>query len=418
MDRFVSFLIEAVGYYLNLGIEGGLILGIIWLLRPITNRLLSPRQRYWLWALGWNGATFHFVFKMLDWINVFPVTLRDFLVPGGHDRDVYHLYLPEYEGEGLYELAFPGGGTVSVALNDAIMLVLTCIFLVGSLAVGVKLTRGSKKLLKLGRQGELLDRPDCCTWLDDPVDVYLCDNIPTSFVHQGRRPTIFLQKDLPEHRRELVLKHELNHINMRHCQLKAYMVLALQFHWWNPLIWLAYFATCLDLELDCDERTIKDLTPEERREYAHTLVELGAGRQLWDAPLCFGECDTAVRVKAVAAWKPMDRWHKLGTGLLTILLMLCFTGGPLDSPGVSMWRELTQEDPAQMARLLSSNRDIPQDDIVEIWLAEHYNSEDSFCLMADGSWWSVSISHGVFGVGTSGWKVVEEPELSAHRRIY
>ena len=94
MDRFLRVLIEMVGYLLNLGIEAGLILGIIWLLRPLTNRLLSPRQRYWLWALGWFGATFHFFFKMLDWINIFPVTLRDFLIPGGQDRDVYHLYLP------------------------------------------------------------------------------------------------------------------------------------------------------------------------------------------------------------------------------------------------------------------------------------------------------------------------------------
>ena len=66
MDIFLRVLIERVGYLLNMGIEGGLMLGIIWLLRPITNRLLSPRQRYWLWMLGWNGATFHAVFDVLD----------------------------------------------------------------------------------------------------------------------------------------------------------------------------------------------------------------------------------------------------------------------------------------------------------------------------------------------------------------
>ena len=76
MDRFLSSLIEVVGDWLNFGIEAGLILGIIWLLRPLTNRLLSPRQRYWLWALGWFGATFHFFFKMLDWINIFPDAAR------------------------------------------------------------------------------------------------------------------------------------------------------------------------------------------------------------------------------------------------------------------------------------------------------------------------------------------------------
>lgn len=53
-----------------------------------------------------------------------------------------------------------------------------------------------------------------------------------------------------------------------------------------------------DMELACDQRTLDQLEPEQRKEYAKTLVELGAGRRLWEAPLCFGECDGALRVRA------------------------------------------------------------------------------------------------------------------------
>ena len=419
MERAVIVFIDTIFHFLNWGIYAGFVLGIVYLLRPVTTRLLRPRQRYWLWTLGWMGAIFPGLFALLDYIDIFPITFRDFLAPSGNS-DGLPCYLPNYEGQGMYDVALPGGALVQVELNDAIGLVLACVFLAGSLVVYFKIKQGSHKLLELGRQGELIHRPDC-KWVDEAVDIYLCDNIPTSFVHQSRgsgRPAIYLQKDLPEQRRELVLKHEMNHINLRHCQLKAYMVVALEVYWWNPLVWLGYFATCRDLELDCDEKTLENLKPEERREYARTLVELGVGKQLWDAPLCFGECDAAVRVKAAAAWKPMSGWRKLGTWLLTLLLLLCFTGGPAESPGMNLWQEYTQEEPANMARMLSRVFDVAEEDVLEIWLAENYKREDSFCILADGTWRSVSVAPSGLGIGATGGPEVEQPDLTRCERIY
>jgi hypothetical protein len=66
------------------------------------------------------------------------------------------------------------------------------------------------------------------------------------------------------------------------------------------------------MELACDDSVMKRLKPEERRRYAEILVELGQGSPLLDAPLAFGECDAAVRVKTLVDWKPRP-------GLLTVL---------------------------------------------------------------------------------------------------
>ena len=38
----------------------------------------------------------------------------------------------------------------------------------------------------------------------------------------------------------------------------------------GPLIWLGYKYFCRDLELACDAAVLKELEPEERREYART----------------------------------------------------------------------------------------------------------------------------------------------------
>ena len=110
--------------------------------------------------------------------------------------------------------------------------------------------------------------------------------------------------------------------------IKGYMSFALIAGWWNPLIWLGYRYTCLDMELSCDARTMERLSPQERREYAQTLVELGSGQRLWDVPLAFGESDGERRVKALLAWKPLTIPRKL-LGLCAAALVMClFLGTP------------------------------------------------------------------------------------------
>ena len=126
----------------------------------------------------------------------------------------------------------------------------------------------------------------------------------------------------------LVLRHELNHRVRIHGMVKAAVTFALALHWWNPLLWLAHRYVCLDLELDCDQATLNQLPPAQRREYAKTLVELGAGRQLWDVPLAFGESDGAVRVKALLAWRPRSIPFRVLQWAAFVLVLLFFLGGP------------------------------------------------------------------------------------------
>lgn len=139
---------------------------------------------------------------------------------------------------------------------------------------------------------------------------------------------ICLQKGLSPQRLALVLRHELNHFRLCHCYLKFYCSIALTLYWWNPLIWMAWFATCRDMELDCDRRTVAQLDLPQQREYAHTLLELSCGRQLWDAPLCFAESDAGHRIRAIADRKTRSLPGRFAAGGLALAVFLfCFTAG-------------------------------------------------------------------------------------------
>lgn len=338
-----EFWINATFRFVNMSLTAGLMLGFLIVLRPVTTRLLSPRQRVWVWALVFAACYLPGTLTWLSYFRILPVTMLDLITPRTTGNGVaLPLFLPEYQGAGRYNLAFPGGGSIQVELNDGIGLTIAAVFWIGLAVIFVMQSRGERALRRLSRIGEQLDddhplvvyanQDKGCVY-DRNVDVYLCDRIPTSFVQRGSgkqrdRRQVFLQREIPEARRGLILRHEVNHLRLGHCWIKQISNVLLSLHWWNPVVWLAYFMLSLDLEMDCDECTIKELTPAERREYAHTLVELGSGRQLWSAPLSFGECDTAVRVRALVRWKPRKLAQRLVSLGLTVLLMLFYLGGP------------------------------------------------------------------------------------------
>ena len=347
---------EFLSIYLNLGLAVGLTCGALLLLRPLLKRVLSPRQRLLLWMTAWLSAYVPQWYQILSWPHVLPVTFRDLITPRTMENlsfDRVPAYFPDYQGEQQINLALPGGTYLPLSLEPWMVTLAGAVLLGGVVLLTLYFCRRSEGIKARASQGRLLDwdGPELkqCYGLkpaDDYVLVRLCKGLPTSFVYQKaekfegiRYNMIYLQEELPPERMALVLRHELNHLKRKHTWMKGIVTCGLVLHWWNPLIWLAYKYTCLDLEMDCDRFTLEQLSPKNCREYAKTLVELGVGKQIWDAPLAFGESDGAARVKAVVSWKErrfyvQDAWTQQNFWLWTatwaifFLLLLFFVGGP------------------------------------------------------------------------------------------
>ena len=333
----------------NMGIAAGLILGVMLILRPALCKLLTAQQRAWLGMLGWYGTGFPPMFSLLGWLHILPVTFRDLITPrtGISSYDI-PAYLPgDYWGPGEYAVALPGGKAVWVEFSDGIVIALALLWIGMVVALTLWLTRRSNQMKALGRQGLLLADDDLLLFRslsrqpeDKPVGVRLCRGLPTSFVYQGgekingkRYNMIYLQEELSPQRRVLVLRHEWNHIRLHHSWMKCWASALLILSWWNPILWVAYYFFCRDLEMACDEKTLDDLTgSEERKQYAQTLVELAAGKMLWDVPLAFGECDAIPRVKAAVAWHKPKEWVKNGKWCAFALVFLFFGADPRTSP--------------------------------------------------------------------------------------
>ena len=92
------------------------------------------------------------------------------------------------------------------------------------------------------------------------------------------RPVLLLpvgfDESLTAQEARLVLRHELTHLKRGDLPLNALLCLLLALHWFNPLLWLAFFKVRLDREAACDAQVLDHEPQAERVAYGHTLLRI------------------------------------------------------------------------------------------------------------------------------------------------
>lgn len=355
-ESFAGWIFSALAYlYGNMGIMLSLTFGALILLRPITNRLIAPRWRVWIWFTGWYCG---FLLQGYSWISkvkLLPVSFRSLITPRTIDYggiyDSFPEFLPEATKAGDYTVALPGGAEFPVQFSSAMIGFVGLLWIVMFVATLIWEQRQTNKLKAIGRAGVTMDGEQRAKYgIDrDNVVVRLCKDLPTSFVRfgnddhfgDGTRFVICVQDDLPEDKLRLVLMHEMEHIKQHHAWWKSTITIVLFMFWWNPVLWIAHRFTCRDMELACDEAVMEKLDDSQRREYARTLVELGAGKPMWGAMSCFGECDAVLRVRWVVKWRPRTELRDVVSVVLAAALVLFFyCGSAMDTEARARMDEL------------------------------------------------------------------------------
>ena len=167
--------------------------------------------------------------------------------------------------------------------------------------------------------------------------VYLCDAISSPFILGLVKPKIYLPSELPRDQWDAILSHERAHLARRDHWWKPLGFVLLTVFWFHPLLWVAYILLCRDVELACDEKVIKDLSPEEKQAYSQILLECSMPRKWITAcPLAFGETSVKQRIKAVLHYKKPTLWIIIAALVICSVLAVCFLTDPVaDQPSIS-----------------------------------------------------------------------------------
>lgn len=148
--------------------------------------------------------------------------------------------------------------------------------------------------------------------------VWLADHISSPFVLGLFRPRIFLPSDLPKEERGYILFHERTHIRRLDPCFRALAWLAAVIHWFNPLVWLAFYLAGKDMEISCDEAVLRNIDRDIRADYSSTLLRLSTGKRLPIGPLAFGDSRLQSRIKHVLHYKKPALWV-INLALITVL---------------------------------------------------------------------------------------------------
>ena len=148
--------------------------------------------------------------------------------------------------------------------------------------------------------------------------VVMSDRIKTPFVAGALRPAlltvpvkpvIYLPKGLDRVQAKMIMEHEKMHIRRKDYLMKPIAYLALCLHWFNPLVWLAFYYMEQDMEISCDEAVLKKIGYDNNKEYARTLLAFSGQRDAkFGCPIGFGENSVKTRIKKAVEQKDAKKW--------------------------------------------------------------------------------------------------------------
>ena len=160
-------------------------------------------------------------------------------------------------------------------------------------------------------------------------NIFLCDHVKSPFILGLVRPKIYLPSSMDTTAMEPVIAHEKAHLARRDHWWKPLGFLILTVHWFNPLCWIAYVLLCRDIELACDEKVIRQMDLDEKKQYSIALLECSTQRRLVTiCPLAFGEVGVKERVKNVLNYKKPAFWVIVVAVVACAVVTVCFATNP------------------------------------------------------------------------------------------
>lgn len=178
-------------------------------------------------------------------------------------------------------------------LKDTVLQVLSWVWLVGAiLLMGYGLVHYVmvKQQLKSAR------------WERD--NIYIADSVASPFVCGIFMPKIYMPVSILGEERDYILLHEQIHIKRKDHIIRLVSYFVLSMHWFNPLVWVAYFVSAKDMEMSCDEAVIRKIGNQMKKEYSASLLNLATGKRIIGGmPLAFGEGDTGSRIRNILKYR-------------------------------------------------------------------------------------------------------------------
>ena len=168
---------------------------------------------------------------------------------------------------------------------------------------------------------------------------YMANDIDSPFVVGVINPKIFFPINMDDDEREYVLNHEWTHIKYKDGLTKLLSYIVLCIHWFNPLVWLAFFRLCADIEMRVDEETTSNFDLSMVKEYCKSLVRHAADdsnkggafmQSTAFSGLGFGGMETKLRITNLLKSKVTSKAIQITSIVVTMIFAVLVSASSVD----------------------------------------------------------------------------------------
>ncbi|MCU4812826.1 M56 family metallopeptidase [Bacillus cereus] len=110
------------------------------------------------------------------------------------------------------------------------------------------------------------------------ISLFLTSKVSSPTLLGYIRPRILLCErhieQLDDNQLRFIFYHELAHLKRKDVGVNWLMYSLLVLHWFNPIIWYAYYVMREDQEIACDALALTFIGPKEKLAYGHTIITL------------------------------------------------------------------------------------------------------------------------------------------------
>lgn len=290
---------------LTMSLSGSVAFLLYLLISVLADRQINAAFRYV--TLKLCLAFFLIPFPLLKYALVRTFTPIDLAVPFPEFLDLSDAFIQTKNGFSLRD--FPDFHKVLLGIWVSAMVLLIIKQLYVYLKFNYRVTRylekdESKEKMLLSFQKQLK--------VHSHVGLYRCEAAVSPFTYGAIHPKILLTGVISNDSSDLILQHELQHIRSHDFLYRVLAMLAVLLHCFNPLIFLFFRKLTEAQELNCDEKMVKNLSPEDRKRYGHLLINMTACDNDFPVPAVFFSKNTVSflkkRILQIKDFPPKKTW--------------------------------------------------------------------------------------------------------------
>ncbi|MDP4180169.1 MAG: M56 family metallopeptidase [Bacillota bacterium] len=149
------------------------------------------------------------------------------------------------------------------------------------------------------------------------------------------KPRLLMPKNTLENVNNCELKHiflhELSHLKRKDNVINWLLILLKALHWFNPLIWYAFYIIHQDCEIACDALALSVMNHEEKVQYGYTIIHLlkissGSHYMPGTVGILDGKSQLRRRIIMISLFnKKSFKWSAAGVLILVVLSFMLLT---------------------------------------------------------------------------------------------